>query len=45
METQQLLVHIPKEAHRELKMRGVVTGKTIREMVAEALRNYLREPI
>ena len=39
----QLNVDIPESLHKDLKIESVETGREMREITAEALRQYLDE--
>jgi len=40
----KLVVKIPEDLFKALKFRSVETDTTMRDLVAEALRRYLRRP-
>ncbi|MBI1184619.1 hypothetical protein GC194_10125 [bacterium] len=43
IEEQQLNVWIPKDLIKRLKVKGVETDQTLKEMVTEALNRYITE--
>lgn len=43
VEEQQLNVWIPKDLMKRLKVKGVETDQTLKEMVTEALNRYVTE--
>lgn len=39
----QLLTHITEDLHTELKVHSAKTGKTIKDIVATAIKEYLKK--